>query len=95
MAQKSKNKKDGWYRIYYPPPGVNVTLCTLYRSCSELQHYQQPRRMVYYCPECKITYNHCPWIAGYEMPRCGTSQFWILNITKYCLFMLFLETVYF
>ena len=39
----------------------NITICTLYKSCSEVTTYKHPDTS---CEECKITYNHCPWVAG-------------------------------
>ena len=37
----------------------NVTICTLYRSCGEITEYKHANTT---CDECKVTYNHCPWI---------------------------------
>ena len=39
----------------------NVTVCTLFRSCSELTPYRYTNRT---CgKECYLVTNHCPWIA--------------------------------
>ena len=36
-----------------------MTLCTLYRSCSEITEYEYSNTP---CDKCKVTYNHCPWV---------------------------------
>ena len=38
---------------------INMTLCTLYRSCSQITEYDHSNIT---CDECTVTYNHCPWI---------------------------------
>ena len=40
----------------------NMTLCTLYKSCSEITKYKHGKHEEGTCEECKVTYNHCPWI---------------------------------
>jgi hypothetical protein len=38
----------------------NITICTLFRSCSEITSYKRPNN---HCKECSLVYNHCPWVA--------------------------------
>ena len=44
----------------------NITLCTLYRSCSELTGYKHPNS---HCKDCTLVYNHCPWVAEPQKNR--------------------------
>ena len=55
----------------------NVTVCTLFRSCSEITPYRYTNRS---CgKECYLVTNHCPWIAVPQVKddfeaRHGTSN---------------------
>ena len=38
---------------------INMTLCTLYQSCSEITKYEHINTT---CDQCTLIYNHCPWV---------------------------------